>query len=152
MNVLTFSDIYRKSPQMELFWRSMASQGLLETIKKTQESTQTEQRNVKDLRFQFFEVNSNECAYIFALTGKTHKRNYSGGLWHPKGPWKQSRKHKKTHKQSKEMLKTCAFNFLRLIQVNVLTFSHTYRENPQKKLFWWHPRVGIGFPNRAAPK
>ena len=55
MNVLTFSDIYRKSPQMELFWRSMASQ----------ESTQTKQRNVKDLRFQFFEVNLNECAYIF---------------------------------------------------------------------------------------
>ena len=110
MNVLTFSNTYRKNPQMELFWWSMASQRpletiqkpqestqtkqrldelqfshtskkshqmklfcwpmasqrLLETIKKTQESTQTKQRYVKDLRFQFFEVNLSECAYMFA--------------------------------------------------------------------------------------
>jgi len=50
---------------MELFWWSMASEGLLETSKKTQESTQTKQRNVKDMGFQFFEVNLNECACIF---------------------------------------------------------------------------------------
>ena len=65
LDELQFSHTSKKSHQMKLFCWSMASQRPLETIKKTQESTQTKQRNVKDPRFQFFEVNLSECAYIF---------------------------------------------------------------------------------------
>ena len=74
------------------------------------------------------------------LARKATKWNYSGGLGHPKDSWKQSRKYKKAHKQSKEMLKTRAFNFLRLIEVNALTIFNIYRKNPQMELFWW-PRT-----------
>ena len=63
-----------------------------------------------------------------------HPGNFSEGLGHPKDPWKESRKYTG---QSKEMLKTCLFNLLRLIWLNVLYFSCSTRKNHHMKLFWW---------------
>ena len=163
MNVLTFSNTYRKR------WNYSDGLGHPQgPWKQSRKHKKTHKQSKGWMGFNFL-----------ILVRKATKWNYSVGLWHPKGPWKQSRKHKKAHKhskcwmsfnflilarkatkwnysvghnpkgswkqsrkhqaahkQSKHMLKTCAFNFLRLIQVNVLTFSHTYRKNLQKKIWW----------------